>query len=80
MSLDMGSWNCIVCSNGDGPHGGLERKCKIHASLWARRPHVVLRSSQPPSDLSFFIYRMGLKAGRELLFSSSSKLLELLPG
>lgn len=38
MPLDMGSWNCIVCSNGGGPHGDLERKCKIHASLWVRRP------------------------------------------
>lgn len=30
---------------------------------------MVWRRSQPPSYLSFSIYRMGLKAGLELLFS-----------
>lgn len=29
---------------------------------------MVLRSSQPPSDLSFSIHRMGLKSGLDLLF------------
>lgn len=38
MLLDMGSWNCIVCSDGGYPHSSLERKCKIHGSLWVRKP------------------------------------------
>ena len=73
--LEVGIWNCIVCSSGGVPTQAVgagvqnpEPACGSGSP--ARTPLVVglSRSSQPPSDLRFSIHRMGLKAGLELLF------------
>lgn len=72
MLLNVGSWNCIVCSNGGGPtYVAGSTSAKSTASLQVRKPgqdsSCGPRRPQPLTSAS--LYRTGLKAGSGLPFS-----------